>query len=168
MHFLPSHPADLVGLAQIALAFLAMGLVGRLVGGRHAEFETDALAGWGLLSALLTLWGVATALSLRIPATGFLVAAALVLLWPARRPGAGAWAELGRLAVLALPILAIMATIQPSQSDIFMNLMPNAAYLDDHGVFPTAQGPDAHSFLPVAPYNTQFEIGRASCRERVC
>ena len=156
MHFLPSHPADLVGLAQIALAFLAMGLVGRLVGGPRAEFETDALAGWGLLSALLTLWGVATALSLRIPALGFLVAAALVLVRPARRPDAAAWAELGRLIVLALPILAIMATIQPSQSDIFMNLMPNAAYLDDHGAFPTASGPDAHSFLPVAPYNTQF------------
>ncbi|HEV2675993.1 MAG TPA: hypothetical protein VGV37_15835 [Aliidongia sp.] len=156
MHFLPSHLADLTALAQILLAFLAMGLVGRLVGGPRAEFETDALAGWGLLSALLTLWGVATALSLRIPAIAFLVGAAVVLVWPARRPGRTAWAELGRLMVLALPILTIMATIQPSQSDIFMNLMPNAAYLDDYGVFPTAGGPDAHSFLPVAPYNTQF------------
>jgi len=160
MHFLPSHLSDLAGLAQILLAFLAMALVGRFAGGRRAQFEIDALAGWGLLSALLTLWGVATALSLRIPATAFLAAAALVLVWPARRPGRQdareAWGEVGRLAVLTLPILAIMATVLPSQSDIFMNLMPNAAYLSDHGFFPTAGGPDAHSYLPVAPYNTQF------------
>jgi hypothetical protein len=143
MHFLPSHPADLIALAQIGLAFLAMGLVGRLVGGPRAEFETDAMAGWGLLSVLLTLWGVATSLSLRIPAAGFLVAAALVLAWPALRPQRGAWAEVGRLLVLAVPILVIMATIQPSQSDIFMNLLPNAAYLSDHGFFPTVDGPDA-------------------------
>jgi hypothetical protein len=156
MHFLPHHLADLAGLAQLAVAFLAMALVGRFVGGRRAAFEIDALAGWGLLSALLTLWGVATATSLRIPAAAFLVAAAAALAWPARRPGMAAWGEVGRLVVLALPILAIMATILPSQSDIFMNLMPNAAYLVDHGRFPTADGPDAHSFLPVAPYNTQF------------
>jgi hypothetical protein len=133
MYFLPSHPADLIALAQILLAFLALGLVGRFAGGPRAEFETDALAGWGVLSILLTLWGVATSLSLRIPAIGFLIAAALVLTWPTLRPKPYAWAELGRLLVLAVPILAIMATIQPSQSDIFMNLLPNAAYLADHG-----------------------------------
>ncbi|MDB5363475.1 MAG: hypothetical protein JWO51_4772 [Rhodospirillales bacterium] len=156
MHFLPSHPADLIALAQIILAFLAMALVGRCVGGPRAEFETDAMTGWGLLSILLTLWGVATGLSLRFPAAGFLVAAALVLAWPPLRPKRGDWAETGRLLVLALPILVIMATIQPSQSDIFMNLLPNAAYLADHGVFPTIDGPASYSFLPVAPYNTQF------------
>ena len=122
MYFLPHHPADLIALAQILLAFLALGLVGRFAGGPRAEFETDAMAGWGLLSILLTLWGVATSLSLRLPAIGFLVAAALVL---------------------AVPILVIMATAQPSQSDIFMNLLPNAAYLADHGFLPTADGPDA-------------------------
>jgi len=156
MYFLPSHPADLIALAQIGLAFLALGLVGRFAGGPRAEFETDAMAGWGLLSALLTLWGVASSLSLRLPAIGFLVAAALVLAWPALRPKRFAWAELGRLLLLAVPILVIMATIQPSQSDIFMNLLPNAAYLADRGAFPTADGPDAYSFLAVAPYNTQF------------
>jgi len=156
MYFLPHHPADLIALAQILLAFLALGLVGRFAGGPRAEFETDAMAGWGLLSILLTLWGVATSLSLRIPAAGFLVAAALVLAWPALRPKRFAWAELGRLLVLAVPILVIMATAQPSQSDIFMNLLPNAAYLADHGFLPTADGPDAYSFLAVAPYNTQF------------
>src|SRR5579859_3655925 len=156
MHFLPSNPADLTALAQIGLAFLAMALVGRFVGGSRAEFETDAVAGWGLLSLVLTLWGTVTDFSMRKPAAAFLVAAALVLAWPKLRPKRGDWAEIGRLVALALPILAIMATIQPSQSDIFMNLMPNAAYLADHGRFPTVDGPNAHSFLPVAPYNTQF------------
>ena len=157
MHFLPSHPADLIALVQIGLAFLAMGLVGRVASGARGEFETDAIVGWGLLSALLTAWGVTVdRLSMRYPAAAFLIAAALVLAWPRLRPRRGDWAEIGRLIVLALPILAIMATVQPSQSDIFMNLLPNAAYLVDHALFPTQGGLEAHSFLPVAPYNTQF------------
>jgi len=156
MHFLPSHPADLIALAQVGLAFLAMALVGRFAGAARAEFETDAMAGWGLLSILMTLWGAATRLSLGIPAAAFLVAALVALLWPRLRPAGGAWAEVGRLVLLALPILAIMATIQPSQSDIYMNLLPNAAYLSDHGFFPTVDGPASYSFLPVAPYNSQF------------
>lgn len=156
MYFLPSHLDDLIDITQIGLAFLAMALVGRLAGGPRAEFESDAMAGWGLLSILLTLWGVTTGLSLRLPAAGFLAVAAVIMIWPKRRPNAVAWGELGRLVAMALPILVIMATIQPSQSDIFMNLVPNAAYIHDHGFLPTQGGPASYSFLPVAPYNTQF------------
>ena len=49
-----------------------------------------------------------------------------------------------------------MAPIQPSQPDTWLNLLPNAVYLVDWGRLPTALSPPSHSFLPAAPYNTQF------------
>ena len=146
--------ADLVGLAQIAVATLILILGGRLLTRGRAGPGIQFLAGWGALSVLLTLWGVATPLSLRIPATGFALAALIGgPLWPRRGEDLAA---LGRIIVLAVPILLITATIQASQPDIFLNLLPNAAYLVDHAAFPTAAGPPSYSYLPVAPYNTQF------------
>ena len=146
--------ADLTGLAQIAAATIILILGGRLLTRGRAGPGIQFLAGWGALSLLLTFWGVMTPLSLRIPAIGF-AAAALIggPLWPRR---AEDLAALGRMVVLALPILVITATIQASQPDIFLNLLPNAAYLVDHAAFPTASGAPSYSFLPVAPYNTQF------------
>ena len=49
-----------------------------------------------------------------------------------------------------------MLSVWPSQIDTWLNLLPNAAYLFDHDRLPTAQLPPSYSFLPVAPYNTQF------------
>jgi hypothetical protein len=145
---------DLTGLAQIAAATLVLILGGRLLTRGRAGPGIQFLAGWGALSLLLTFWGVATPLSLRIPALGFAVAALIGgPLWPRRTEDLAA---LGRMVVLAAPILVITATIQASQPDIFLNLLPNAAYLADHAAFPTASGPPSYSYLPVAPYNTQF------------
>ncbi|HEX3415348.1 MAG TPA: hypothetical protein VHT21_02915, partial [Stellaceae bacterium] len=38
----------------------------------------------------------------------------------------------------------------------FLNLLPNALYLVDYGLLPTAARPPSDSLLPAAPYNTQF------------
>src|SRR5438034_364697 len=73
-----------------------------------------------------------------------------------RRPRAAAWGTFGRLTLLALPLWVVMAPIQPSQPDTWLNLLPNAVYLVDWGQLPTALSPPSHSFLPAAPYNTQF------------
>jgi hypothetical protein len=146
--------SDLTGLAQIAAASLALILGGRLLTGGRAGPGVQFLAGWGALCLVLTLWGVLTPLSLRIPALGFAAIALLGGFVRARR--AEDLAALLRMLVLALPILAVTATIQASQPDIFLNLLPNAAYLVDHGVFPTELSAPSYSYLPVAPYNTQF------------
>ena len=146
--------SDLTGLAQIAAASLILILGGRLLTRGRAGPGVQFLAGWGALCLLLTLWGVLTPLSLRIPALGF--AAVAVLGGFVRTRRAEDLTALLRMVVLALPILAVTATIQASQPDIFLNLLPNAAYLVDHGVFPTEAAAPSYSFLPVAPYNTQF------------
>ncbi|ARJ67441.1 hypothetical protein WV31_18110 [Magnetospirillum sp. ME-1] len=149
-------PVWLIGVAQICVALAAMILVGRLVLAGRFGMGVQALAGWGALCLLLTLWGVLTPLSLRIPAAGFLMAA-LGAAWLTRRlPWREDLQEVGRLLLLALPLLAVLAPMEPSQLDVFALILPNTAYIFDHGVFPTAIGPRAYSDSPVAPYNTEI------------
>jgi hypothetical protein len=151
----PSIPwPELIGLAQIAAASAILILGGRALTGGRAGPGIQFLVGWGALSLLLTVWGVATPLSLRIPALGFaLVAVAVGVTRPRRQEDLAA---LARMLALAVPILVVTATIRASQPDMFLNLLPNAAYLVDHAGFPTANSAPSYSFLPVAPYNTQF------------
>jgi hypothetical protein len=135
-----------------ALVFLAgAGLTGKRVA---PEFQIGA--GWGALCLLMTSWGVFVPLSLRFSAIAFGIFALGTLSVPGRRPSAGAWAALGRMLAVSLPLWLIMAPIRPSQPDTFLNLLPNASYLIDYGRLPTSVLPPSLSLLPAAPYNTQF------------
>jgi hypothetical protein len=126
-----------------------------LTGDRVApEFQIGA--GWGAFCLLLTGWGVFVPLSLRLPAAAFCIAALGILLLSGRRPNTAAWAALGRVLAVSFPLWLIMAPIRPSQPDSFLNLLPNAFYLVDYGRLPTSVLPPSFSFLPAAPYNTQF------------
>ncbi|MDC6684624.1 hypothetical protein N4Q63_26500, partial [Leclercia adecarboxylata] len=116
------------------------------------------LTGWGIACLILTVWGCVTPLTLAIPATGLAIAGLVGVLAAPRRPNDGLW----RVGVLSLPIWLVLASATPSQVDTWLNRLPNAAYLVDHGVFPRADRPESYSFIPVAPYNTQFVTYAAS------
>ncbi len=147
---------DLAGWAGVGFAALAFMGLGRLVSAGRSAPEIALVAGWGAAALVLTLWGVATPLSMRIP--GWILAALGLagLIAPRSRLTWGEWRGIGRILLLALPLLAVMASARPSQPDTFLNLLPNAAYLVDHGFFPADGRPGAHSFLPAAPYNQQL------------
>jgi hypothetical protein len=150
---------DLGALSAVAIT-LGVGAVllfaGMALARRGAAPEIGIGAGWGALCMLLTLWGVFLPVSLRVPAWGFVVAALCSLLVPRCRVPRGALATAARMIGLTAPLWLVMATIRPSQPDTFLNLLPNATYLVEYGRFPTSALPPSHSYLPSAPYNTQF------------
>jgi hypothetical protein len=152
----------LPGLTDLVGVFVTWGiaaillLIGTVVAGRGAAAEFRIGAGWGALCVVLTLWGVFLPLSLRIPAMAMLAAALLVQIVVSRRLRRDDWIALGRLLLMTLPLWAIMASVRPSQVDTFLNLLPNADYLVDFARLPTATLPPSYSFLPAAPYDTQF------------
>ncbi|HVA11818.1 MAG TPA: hypothetical protein VNF99_01080 [Stellaceae bacterium] len=147
---------DLAGWAGVILASLAMIGVGRLATGGRATPEAALIAGWGGCVLVLTAWGIATAASLRVPGLALMALGLVAQLWPRLRLGGRDWRALGRVAALALPLLAIMASARPSLPDTWLNLLPNAAYLYDHGFFPADARPPAYSFIAGAPYNMQL------------
>jgi hypothetical protein len=153
--------AYLPGLAALAAVAITWGIGGVLLlaggvlgGGCEPEFRIGA--GWGGLCLLLTLWGVFVPVTLRVPAIAFILLALATLLIRRGRMPATEWRTVLRVLILSLPLWLVMAPIRPSQPDTFLNLLPNAAYLVEYGHFPTASSPPSFSYLPAAPYDTQF------------
>ena len=153
--YLP-HLSDLLAVAVTWAIGALLLLAGAGLVGKRGAPEIQIALGWGALCLLLTGWGVFTPWSLRIQAIAFAVGAVGVSLLPRRRPSAAGCVALGRMLVISLPLWLVMAPIQPSQPDTFINLLPNALYLVDYGRLPTAATPPTSSLLPAAPYNTQF------------
>ena len=111
-------------------------LWGRALTLGRGTIEVQTIAGWGGLAFVLTLWGVFRTEPLWWPVAGVAAVAGMALLTGRLALRRDEWTALLRIMVLALPIWAIMLTARPSQPDTFLNLLPNAAYLYDHGMLP--------------------------------
>ncbi|HKT20242.1 MAG TPA: hypothetical protein VJR47_19470 [Stellaceae bacterium] len=159
--FIPTWP-DLAGWLGAFFACLVFIGLGRLVTAGRAAPEAALIGGWGASAFILTLWGLATQASLRFPAWALAALGLAALLAPRLRLARADWRALARVIVLALPLIALMASARPSLPDTWLNLLPNAAYLYDHGFFPADARPAAHSFIAGAPYNMQLAAFVAS------
>src|SRR5260370_17571781 len=73
---------------------------------------------------------------------------------------------MGGVVGFGLRLWVIRAPIRPSQPDTFLNLLPNAFYLIDYGRFPSSVLPPSFSFLPAAPYGSQYLSFLASFLDR--
>jgi hypothetical protein len=155
-------PHNLVEAAGVALAVVLFVVLGAVWPARRALPETALVAGWGLACLVLTLWGVLTTASLRGALTFLVVVAIANLLRAGRADRIGPLAGAGRVLLLSLPVWLVMLPARPSQIDTWLNLLPNAGYLFHYDLLPTALRPASYSFLPVAPYNTQFAAYVAS------
>lgn len=159
--FVPSW-LDLAGWAGALFASVAFIGLGRLLTLGRATPEAAVIAGWGGAVVVLTLWGVATPSSLRSPAIALAAIGVLAHAMPGIRLGRMEWRAIARIVILALPLVAVMASARPSLPDTWLNLLPNAAYIYDHGFFPADARPAAHSFIAGAPYNMQLAAFIAS------
>jgi hypothetical protein len=153
--FVPSG-LDLAGWAGALFASVAFMGLGRLLTVGRATPEAAMIAGWGGAVVVLTLWGIATPSSLRWPAGALAAIGILAQAMPGIRLGRTEWRAVIRIVILALPLVAVMASARPSMPDTWLNLLPNAAYIYDHGFFPADARPAAHSFIAGAPYNMQL------------
>jgi hypothetical protein len=153
---------NLAGFAGLGLTLAMFLLLGAACTRREETPEVKLIAGWGVGSLALTIWGVVSAADLRWPLGGLAavsLAVPVVARWRARLAGSSG---LGRIVALTLPLWLVMLPLLPSEIDTWWNLLPNAAYLFDYGMLPTAARPPSYSFIPVAPYNTQFAAFVAS------
>jgi hypothetical protein len=156
-------PAQLTPVAAVLVVALLMIGLGRLVAGaRRPAFAL--LAGWGLCVFVVVLAGTTTTLSLRL-VVGFLAIGGIAGLFLLLRRGIeeqAAWGRAGRILVLALPLILLVAGMRASQWDELAQWLPNAHFLVDHDRFPSAALPNTGSFLPAYPYGLPLVIYFAS------
>jgi hypothetical protein len=153
--FLPT-AVQAEGLAAMLASGLVMLLLGRAILGPRALPEIALIAGWGAVSLVLTIWGVLTPQSMRIPAAALVGAAAVGACLPRGRFSGPELVGIGRLLLLGLPLLLVFAAAWPSGPDTFTNQLPNAAYLYDYGQFPAATRAPMLAVWPAFPYNLQL------------
>jgi hypothetical protein len=151
-HLLPSW-LQLAGLLGVFFAGAVLWLCGRALAGGRGTPELQLFAGWGAFCLVLTLWGIATQVSMRWPALFFIALAAAVLAAKRLRPSREDAVAVLRVVVLALPIWAIMVAVRPALPDTFTNFLPNAVYVFDHGFFPADDRAHAFATWPAFPYN---------------
>lgn len=160
-HLLPNllQIEQLAALIVVAAGFILIGASLRVLTGRselpsQGLVSADLVVGWGAVVGLFVMVGSFTDVA-------FTHVAVLVGVW-AVVGGAWAWRQ-GALAthgvwlkilVLLIPLLAVTATLTPSENDDFSQWLPNLRYLllVDH--FPGPHWPASDSVFPAYPYAT--------------
>jgi hypothetical protein len=144
------------GLLAVFASGLVMVMLGRVILGPRTLPELALISGWGAVSLVLTLWGASTPENMRIPAAALVGIAALGAVIPRGRLTAPDLAAIGKLLLVAVPLIAVLAAAYPSGPDTFTNQLPNAAYLYDYGQFPATNRPPMLAVWPAFPYNLQL------------
>jgi len=136
-------------LATCLVAFICIGL-GCLVGARR--MSTALIAGWGLGSLLMVVLGTLSPLPLSTGLVGLAIIGIAGLVGTVMRSGGGMFRADLPVIILALPLLSLIAAMDPSQYDEFSHWLPNLGYLVIHDRFPTGLVPNTVSDWPAYPY----------------
>lgn len=146
-------PADLLALGAGLVLFAALAAIGNAVIRRPRLAPADALAGIGVISALLALLPWLFTVNLRW-LCGLLGLVALMAAWWRRRTLVRP--ELWQVGLLFLPALVVACSVPLDEWDSFSHWGPNAAWLWRHDTLPTPGLPLPPSSHPEYPYVFPF------------
>lgn len=134
-------------LAAALVALLTIG-IGLCTGARRGE--TAFVAGWGVASLVTVLAGTLGGVGLSRVMMALALAGVAGLVWAAtsglRSARPPRFAMLGRVAALAVPLVAGTASIVTIGWDDFSHWMPNFAYICIHDHFPTLAEPSGSGY----------------------
>ena len=163
--FLQSYPLIMPNWAQIIgvfamivifAHFMMLGVGLSRITGANFPIEISIAMGWGISVLILSFWGIFLTAPLYYPALALLGMSAAISCAGKYRPSWHELVPLGKLALIMLPFLLLMASWRPSHWDSFLNLLPNAEYLWDFDQFPRSDDAITPSVFPALPYNTQL------------
>ncbi len=149
-------PAQIGGLAGVVATTFLFALLGRLVSAHRGLPEASVFAGWAVLASTLTVFGTVASAPLSYAFWPLVGLAAAFGTWAAFRGRLALPADGLRVAVLGLPLLAILAGKWPSEVDTFTHWLPNALYLVENDLLPGPGRPEPWSRFPGFPYNFTF------------
>ncbi len=146
-------PGRFVVIAALAAIVLLLIGLGRAVA-RSNRPDAALLSGWGVAVAAFVAVGTLTPWSFRVVAGLLLVPAlgGILLLWRDRLAEDAAWRRAGRILLLAMPLILVVAGMRASQWDELTHWLPNGHFLAAHDRFPSAAQPNPNSAWPGYPY----------------
>ncbi len=141
-------------LAAVLAVWLGFALIGGLVSWKHrTPLVMDILYGWSAVALFFTLGGVFLKLSFSLMAYGFFALSLLAGMWRWRKGGGLLAPGLGRLVLLALPLLLMVSAMRASQWDEFSHWLFSARYLLENDGFPGHNMPKSLASFPAYPYS---------------
>ncbi|MBC7950640.1 MAG: hypothetical protein H7Z12_02320 [Rhodospirillaceae bacterium] len=152
--------SQLGALAAVTSTLAALGGLGALAGGRGLR-SADLVVGWGLVTIVLTLAGLAWPGSLSLTGWGCLGAGLLAAVITIRQRGLLP-PSLPWVLVLALPLILMVTAMQPSQWDEFSQWLHSVRYLVENNAFPSRAGPVFEGSFAAYPFANSFPAFLAS------
>lgn len=143
----------LPGVGAVLLLFFLLTALGRLVGGQRRWAPADTLTGWGVLTLILTLWGlfVPLPLSEAVFGVGIVAFASFIwFLWKAENKRKWLW--LAVIIFLQSWVLFFLNRAGLVFWDDYAHWSPNTLFMWQHDAFPNHSLPPSYAALPGYPY----------------
>lgn len=162
-HFIPTleQVYGLISVLTVALALVGFGAAAAASGRRRMR-SADLVCGWGVVSLVLTLTGVFTAVPfIQVTvALGFLSIPAII--FTAFRDDAILAVGTGKILVLTAPLILLAAAMAPSQWSEFSQWLLADRFLLDQDAFPRLSLPKSLADQPAHAYGVSLMTYLAS------
>ena len=158
--YLPS-PSQTSNLAIAMLTMIGFAAVGGALSGTKRDPLFDVFTGFGAVTGVMTVLGVATDIPFSWMAIGFWSSAALAAIFVLYKSDFGMKLKSllklrVRIVILCLPILVSVSAMNASQWDEFSQWLFNALYIYKFDLFPHNDLPKSPSVFPAYPHGNQL------------